>query len=169
MMSQNSYNGLLHLHRLSLDVFNGLLRCLSVAAPPVSRRDLEACASVWKTGASCMCLCVSLCGVCVNDWLHVYVCADVCVCVVCISMRVCICVCVRVPILPNTCQVKSAVWWAPREPCGPVHIHWLALHGGVGNIINQMRLCSVRVCASVCGVCVRVCISVWFVCVCVCV
>ena len=81
-----------------------------------------------------------------------------CVCVCCVYKYACVylCVCVGIPILPNTCQVKSAVWWAPRESCGPVHIHWLALHGGVGNIINQMRLRSVRVSASVCGVCARV-------------
>ena len=48
--------------------------------------------------------------------------------------------------------MKSVVWWAPRESCGP-----LALHGGVGNVINQVRLERGGVRQCVVCVCVRAC------------
>ena len=36
-------------------------------------------------------------------------------------------------------QVKSVVWWATREPCGPVYLHWLALRGGMGSFYWQYK------------------------------
>ena len=65
--------------------------------------------------------------------------------------------------------MKSAVLWALREPCDPVHIYWLALHGSMGNINNHIQLCVVcvlRVCVCVCVcVCVHVCVCSIRVCV----
>ena len=51
--------------------------------------------------------------------------------------------------LTHTHQVKSVVWWATREPCGPIHLHWLALHGGMGSF-DWSCATSVSVSASVC-------------------
>ena len=51
--------------------------------------------------------------------------------------------------LTHTHQVKSVVWWATREPCGPIRLHWLALHGGMGSF-DWSCATSVSVSASVC-------------------
>ena len=52
-----------HLHGSLLDVFKDFLRCLRMAAPPVSPRDFEACANV--ENGHVVCVGVLGCGVCV--------------------------------------------------------------------------------------------------------
>ena len=64
----------------------------------------------------------------------VCVCLCVCVCVrACVCVRVCVRVCLCSVALTHAHQVKSVVWWVSREPYSPIHPHWLALHGGMGN------------------------------------
>ena len=71
---------------------------------------------------------------------------------VCACVHVCVC-----QALTHTHQVKSVVWWATREPCGPIPLRWLALHGGMGNF-DWSCATSVSVSASVCiHLCMCVC------------
>ena len=69
-----------------------------------------------------------------------------------VHVRMCV-LSIREQCLPHNHQVMSTVWWAPRDPCNmwsdPIHIHWLALHGGVGDINDQIQLC---MCVCVCVV-----------------
>ena len=72
----------------------------------------------------------------------------------------CVCVCVCVCVL---CICANFAPYSPGKFSSVVGtkgaMYWLALHGGVGNIINQVRLC---VCVCVCvWVCVHVCVCVY--------
>ena len=109
-------------------------------------------------GGVCVCVYVCVC-VCMCVFYYLFaLCCDFC-CPCCTKHTACTTVNSLnfLPILPHSHHVKSALWWAPREPCVPVHICWLALHVGMGNINNEVRLCGV--CVGVC-MCINVCVGV---------